>query len=679
MGGGVDEVSMSAARPTTTLKDPDFTKPSVDVDEWRDEPVRHRYVHGTFEGTDLRFSYYFPPEEQYAGRFFQPILAVSGTEHAFGSSMLQGMGGSIAFAVDSGAYMVESNLGSLTPYPGEDGTVTGYRASAAAAEYSRILAAEMYGEHRPYGYCYGGSGGGYKTMSCMENTDVWDGGVPFIIGSPMSLPNVFAVQAHAMRILWEKFPQIVDAVDPGGSGDIYAGLSAEEREALEEVTRMGFPPRAWFDAERIAQGYTGVWSMLGNNMIKYDPDYFEDFWSVPGYLGANPTESLVHARIQHKATVVKPIMADDAEEYGLGTGVAIFRSEAMADIPIALKLDGLPDGTLMGAMLSMTSGKATGHNFWIISAQGDIVVTGQGETEFAALSSVAAGDEVLIDNSVYLAFQTYHRHQVHPDFRVWDQFCVAGRPVYPQRPNVIGPQFTFPGAGSVQSGRFSGKVIVVECLMDEAAYPWQAAWYDGLVHEVQPDADDKFRLWFVDHAMHMAPHVAPDDPRPVRTTRIVNYGGVLEQALRDLAAWVEKGAAPPASTTYQVIDGQVFVPAKASDRKGVQPTVEVTANGRARADVAVGEEVHFAATVEAPPGTGTLVSAEWDFDGSGEFAVSSSVLDGSCSLLSLTAAHTFTEPGAYFPALRVRTQRHSNMRKLHARIENLGRVRVVVE
>ena len=149
-------------------------------------------------------------------------------------------------------------------------------------------------------------------MSCMENTDVWDGGVPFIIGSPMSLPNVFSVQAHAMRILWEKFPQIVDAVDPGGSGDMYAGLSAEEREALEEVTRMGFPPRAWFDVKRIAQGYTGVWSMLGNNMIKYDPDYFEDFWNVPGYLGANPTESLLQARIQHKATVVKPIMADEA-------------------------------------------------------------------------------------------------------------------------------------------------------------------------------------------------------------------------------------------------------------------------------------------------------------------------------------------------------------------------------
>ena len=82
--------------------------------------------------------------------------------------------------------------------------------------------------------------------------------------------------------------------------------------------------------------------------------------------------------------------------------------------------------------------------------------------------------------------------------------------------------------------------------------------------------------------------------------------------------------------------------------------------------------------MQAPPGTGTIVSAEWDFDGSGEYAISSSVLDGSCSLLRVAATHTFTERGTFFPALRVRTQRNSNMRKSHARIENLGRVRVVV-
>ena len=41
--------------------DPLFTEPYVDTDKWRDEPVRHRYVHGGFKGTDARFSLYFPP------------------------------------------------------------------------------------------------------------------------------------------------------------------------------------------------------------------------------------------------------------------------------------------------------------------------------------------------------------------------------------------------------------------------------------------------------------------------------------------------------------------------------------------------------------------------------------------------------------------------------------------
>jgi hypothetical protein len=676
----IDEVVMSAMRSTTTLKDPDYDRPYVDIDEWREQPVRHRYVHGGFEGTDLRFSFYFPPEEQYDGRFFQPILAVSGTENFFGVGMREGMGGTVDFAADSGAYLVESNLGRLTPYPGDDATVTGFRASAAAAQYSRIVAAEMYGEHRPFGYCFGGSGGGFKTISCMENTTVWDGAVPFIIGSPQSLPSVFSVQAHAMRILWDKFPAIVDAIDPGGSGDMYGGLSAEEREALAEVTAMGFPPRAWFDVERIAAGYTGVWSMLADNMIKLDPEYFEDFWSVPGYLGANPTESLRQARVQHKATVVRPIMANEAQEFGIAGGVSIFRTDAMSEIPIALKIDELPGASLMGAMLTVTSGKAAGHNFWIISAHGDIVMTGQGEAHFQGLSGVVAGDEILIDNSVYLAFQTYHRHQVHPDYRVWDQFCRGGQPIYPQRPNVIGPSMAKPGSGTVQSGRFAGKMIVVESLMDEAAYPWQGAWYDELVHTVQgPAADDQFRIWLTDHAMHLAPWVGPDDPRPVRTTRIVNYGGILEQALRDVVAWVENGLAPPASTNYRVVEGQVLVPARASERKGIQPTIEMTANGGPRADVGVGEPVEFAASIEVPHGTGTVVSVEWDFDGSGEYALSGQGIDGSAPLLNVFASHAFSEPGSYFPAVRVRSQRQGNVATPHALVQNLERVRVVVE
>src|ERR1700744_3253524 len=156
-----------------------------------------------------------------------------------------------------------------------DPDIASFRASGATAQYSRILAAEMYGDHRPYGYVYGGSGGSLKTMACMENTDgVWDGGVPFIHGSPVAMPNIFSVQAHALRLLDGKFDKIVDAIEPGGSGGIYVGLNEEDRAALREVTRMGFPPKAWFAHERLAFNYTGVFASIIGTLFRADPGYF---------------------------------------------------------------------------------------------------------------------------------------------------------------------------------------------------------------------------------------------------------------------------------------------------------------------------------------------------------------------------------------------------------------------
>ena len=186
----------------------------------------------------------------------------------------------------------------------------------------------------------------------MENTtDVWDGAVPFVTATPMAMPNVFSIQAHAMRLLWDVFPQIVDAIEPGGSGDMYAGLTAEQRDALAEATRMGFPPRAWFDVERLARGYTGVWSVLADNMVKFDPTYVEDFWTLPGYLGYDPPSSLREARVQHKTTVTGVIFAEEATELGLPMPMAMPRGEQTEDIPVALRVAEVPDANLRGATL----------------------------------------------------------------------------------------------------------------------------------------------------------------------------------------------------------------------------------------------------------------------------------------------------------------------------------------
>ncbi len=278
--------------------------------------MRHRYVHGGFTDTDLRFSMYFPPAERYEGRFLQPVMHIAGDENVATTGELAGLGNqAIQFAFDSGGYLVESNQGSTLMMGPPD--ITGFRASAATAQYSRMLAEEMYGEHRPYGYVTGGSGGAYKTMACYENApDVWDGAVPFINGCHVSMPNVFTVQAHAFRLLDGVFDQIVDAVEPGG-GDMYAGLDDEQRAALEEVTRMGFPPRAWFAHDRIALSYTGVFAAIFGILAMGDPTYFEDFWTVPGYLGADPPESLLAARIQCQATVAAIVTTDEVRTMGL--------------------------------------------------------------------------------------------------------------------------------------------------------------------------------------------------------------------------------------------------------------------------------------------------------------------------------------------------------------------------
>src|SRR6516225_4085597 len=125
--------------------DPRFNDPYVDIDEQRNTPVPHRYVHGGFKGTDARFSFYFPPREQYQGRFFQNTHQLLTSENAAPAT--------IAFAVASGGYYVQTNIGGAerattteqAVFGKLDPTVGGYRVNAEAAKFSRVKATEIYG------------------------------------------------------------------------------------------------------------------------------------------------------------------------------------------------------------------------------------------------------------------------------------------------------------------------------------------------------------------------------------------------------------------------------------------------------------------------------------------------------------------------------------------------------
>ncbi|MFD2935112.1 PKD domain-containing protein [Spirosoma flavum] len=675
-------LGQSGAKPDTL-----FNKPYVDLEEWRDKPVRHYYVHGGFTGTDTRFSFYFPPKEQYQGRFFQYITPVPDNENL--SQGATGEGDKVGFSIASGAYFVETNGGGKAAMPGfgADASIRAYRANAAAANYSRVIAAKQYGGSRPYGYAFGGSGGAYRTIGSIENTQgVWDGVVPYVIGSPMALPNVFTVRMHAMRVLQDKFPQIVDALEPGGSGDMYADLNQEEKEALHEVTKMGFPSKAWFNYKAMGiHAFTAIYP----GMLIVDKKYFDDFWTVPGYLGANPPASLLKGRIQQVSKIKLLIPEDQAIKLGLMQGPLPGEAHGSADaawkalgekdgtMPVAFQLDNLlPTVQFLGGDLLIKSGAAAGKSLLLTHLSGDKVMLAS--NDLTVLASIKPGDEVQVDNSNFLAAQTYHRHQVpKKDYPVWDQFRDAeGKPLYPQRPMILGPLFTQGATGSLPKGKFNGKMIVLESLWDSEAYPWQADWYRSKVKETLGDStDNNFRLWFTDHANH-ADFVRPGDP-----THLVSYLGVLQQALRDLSAWVEKGVAPPANTTYKLVDGQVVVPASASERKGIQPVVTLKANGSERATVQAGKPVTFAADIEVPPNTGKVVSAAWDFEGAGTFPVAALVTpsDKSGSTVKVKTTHAFANPGTYFATLRATSQRQGDAKTPYARINNLGRVRVVVK
>ncbi|MDR0387969.1 MAG: hypothetical protein LBH57_08010, partial [Treponema sp.] len=663
--------------------DPQFQKPYLDADEWREGAVRYHYIHGGFEGTETRFSLYFPDKDAYKGRFFHFVAPMQGSENA--SQVLEGEEDKIAFALTHGAYFVETNMGVGGDFgPIADPTII-YRASAAAAEYSREVAAKLFGPHRPFGYIYGGSGGGFKSTSCFESTGAWDGAAPYVIGTPMAIPNCFTVRAHAKRVLRHKLPLIADAAEPGG-GDRYADLNGEERAALEEVTRMGFPPQSWFCWKTLDDGALPV---LTPAIQAMDPSYYEDFWKIPGYLGADPKGSAVRDRIQHKTTVKAVHLPRRIREAPLATektGVddawqRLARGDDGLDSRPFIEAESLPDRDyLAGLSLVIKSGGAAGFKTTVEALEGNRIIPGAffGQDELLdALAKLKAGDEILLDNSDYIAIQTYHRHQV-PDasYAVWDQFRdEKGEPLYPQRPLLTGPLICRGGAGSLQSGKFRGKMIVVAALMDMDALPWQPDWYRARVKEHLGEREgEQFRLWYIDRAFH------GDTAQTADHLHVVTYIGALHQALLDLAAWVEQGVAPPESTAYTLADGQLTVPSGAKERRGIQPVVHLEVNGAEGAEVKTGEAAGFSARVELPPGAGKLISAEWSFEGEPDYPVkgvfSNMSEDGASA--AVLAIHRFYQSGTYFPVLRVRSSRTGSAGDIFTQVRNLRRVRVVV-
>lgn len=680
-------------------EDPYFAKPFVDIEENREwsmadgRTLPYHYCHGGFEGTNVKFSFCFPMKEQFRGRFFQYLSPFPGPDEEMASFDKTGEDDKIGFALTNGAYFVESNMGSSAMFGASSNPQMVFKSSAAVAEYSREKAMDYYGCTRPFGYVHGGSGGGYKTMACIENTDAWDGAVPYVIGSPASLPNTITMHVQGERALRNVFPQIIDALDAGGSGDMYEGLNADEAAMLKELTAMGFPPMAWFPE---AWGYVdpGSLPVLTPGVKATDPSYFEEFWTKPGHLGTQEGSSAIRDRLVFEGVVKSVHMpGDDAgketEQIDGRNGVDDAWKKMLADgNGYWIELEEVPQGDdlyLEGVNISFLTGDAAGGGALLLDdIKGNYLTIGAcyGLDDLSGvMSKVKPGDKLRLDNSDYIAIQSYYRHQVPPDksFHAWDQFRDEnGEPALPQRKVFMGYGFT--GTGTVQDGNIQGKVIQIQALMDESTCPWCADWYRKKVIESKGSEKD-YRTYYMERCMH-------GDVNALESHMNTNYVGALHQALLDVSDWVERGIEPLPSSNYTYDDGQILVPDTAKERGGVQPVVTFLANGSTCAHVKAGEPVEFTVKALMPENAGGITGMAIDFVTTKEFPnptafgtdypFESMEEDGLSGAIA-KASYTYDEPGTYFAAVRVKGNRHGDAQELFTQIRNLARVRIIVE
>jgi hypothetical protein len=666
-----------------------FGKPFVDTDEWRESPRRHRYIHGGFEGTHTRFSFYLPPPELYKGRMFQFLSGgQGGDEH----SLTVGMFGSgvpvfeLCFE-DLGGYMVESNQGHFIDEgnTGVSGDVELFVASAETGVYSKIFAEQVYGTAPHHSYVWGGSGGGLRSIACIENRpDVWDGAAPSLIGegSGSSLSSALAYWWLYCR---DKRADIIDATEPGGTGDPFATLNHDQRYALASLYRAG-----WNRGAESQMWNSGSWMFGLNGLKDNDPTFFDDFWNRPGYLGHDSPDRLATVLVDQTCTVTQVHSGPGPGQMWLPgpaeMGFDVPAPEKGADYAIEVDAElGDPNRMYM-ARATVLSGKAKGRQIYVAGEGATLV--GERMTGPEMFDEVEPGDRVHLDNRELIAFA--HRWMYAIDLERWTMedpatggralapeyaglgaLMLDGLPIYPQRSGRMLPAW--------MTGALTRKTIHMACTHDTIVPVPSVGHYHRMVSEHHGDqTDDIYRLWWIENAPHGGPQLPawtmPEKDLGLWKSRLVDMSG---DVLPALVRWVEDSTAPAATTSYRYTrDSGLVLASTAAERGGIQPLAQARANGGRRAEVRVGESVTFTGTAEQPPGSGTIVFARWDFEGTGTTSYEHTV-EGDAAAIKVEATHAYDRPGTYFASFRVGGHVDGSKGR-SAPAENLARVRVVV-
>ena len=622
------------------------------------------YVHQSPTLFQQNYVFRFPAKEFWRNRTFEQ-------EHPSGGGVVDNQ-----MAFTNGALSINWMSASVA------NSVASIRHEAAATKVAKAMARKLYGaDGKIYSYIWGCSGGGIVAMAAAEDVDgVWDGVQVQCTGpTGVSTYHSFLWQAHyTMAVPAAKAAAVAKAALPGGAGDVYAGLNAEEKSVLKEFISAGYPLPA------IGNHFVNLVPLVDPIDIRLaDPTYEDDFWTKPGYAGVNPPNYLKAAKVDGWATVTDitrdasgvpiAVQFDPATFPALGTiGDAyleywVYGADGKTRLIDPKPAEGAPTDdkrrfSLMGKLDPSTATlKLTGVEKDVFGGSSPIT------NSQILLGALHEGSRVRVNNRFILAMYYYPRYSNIPGLHSYDQYRnVDGSPKYPQRGDIsvlTHANYRTMG-GRIESGAIKTKVMIIEGRGDNLSWPLFNAGYAEQIQRTLGDAkaDAMMRFYLHDNGRHAVGGGAP---------------GVFQQSMQDMMAWVEKGVAPPPSTRYTISDGQVIPPESAAARHGLQPVMSLSANGGARAVVGVNQPVKLAANLEMPPGAGQIVQYGWTINGAADPATA---LATPRPQVDVNRSIGFDKPGAYVVRLTVHGQRDGLLNPPNQTLlENYKEVQIVVQ
>ena len=640
----------------------------------------------------------FPAKSFWRNRSFQQTYPLGGTPPTDANDTLNDV--DLGFAFTNGAMVVKVGPGNPRG---------GYRINAAATKLAKAYANQFYGNSAPiYSYLWGQSGGSDQAIGAAEGaTGVWAGVIPCVIATTGLFVHSFQWEAlYATAVPLDKRVAVRQAAQVGSGQSIYDPLNAEQRSALDEMLKAGFA-RAALNTElsvTLANGQevpvgdatvgavlgpfpsvagpSAVFGVGGADIPATDPTYEDDFWSKPGYAGANPPAFLTAAKVDGYATITEivrdaqgvptAIKFDPATVPPMGTlGTANLQYYVYAADGTTRTIDHTnrwhPGFTLTGILDTTTS--------TLVLAANTSPYTLTTPNNPVLLNALTVGGKIRINNRLFLAQIYYPRHSIlmdgNPGYRQY--LDTSGHPIYPQRAiQTIGLPDSTKG-GIVETGAIKTKVMVMENLEDGNSFPAVAGFYASQVQKTlgKTKADNMFRVYYQEHAGHSNGGLVQ---------------GIFQQMVLDLAAWAEQGVKPKPSSVYSIDSmTQVVQPTDAVNRKGLQPVINLSASngvtpGGDRVDITgVLQPAYLSATIQMPPTTGEIFKFSWTIERQGIPAIEepATVLAAPNELVTVSRPFTFQLPGEYFVSLNASGDRNG-VSGTDTEVKNLDRVRVVV-